>query len=100
VVLCATGRAANKFIFSKDVEDTVKGIRLEKLWEAYMICRRYDSPVPGDPARKVAAHIPNVARKTMVLSFTDEERKIYMDPSSIPLKKLIKPLDGGTGRVV
>lgn len=100
VVLRATGRAANKFIFSKDVEDAVKGIRLEKLWEVCMICRRYDSPVPGDPARKIAAHIPNVARKTMVLSFTDEEWKIYTDLSSIPLKKLIKPLDDGTGRVV
>lgn len=99
-ILRTTERAANKFIFSHTVNDIVKGIRLEKLWEVCLISRRYDSIVPGTNDMKIAQYIPDVARKTMTLSFTDDERRVYEDYASVPLKKLIRPMDDNSGRVM
>lgn len=82
------------------MNDTVKGIRLEKLWEVCLISRRYDSIVPGTNDMKIAQYIPDVARKTMTLSFTDDERRVYEDYASVPLKKLIRPMDDNSGRVM
>jgi len=56
--------------------------------------------VPGTDDMKISQYIPDVARKTMILSFTDDERRVYENYASFPLKKLIRPMDDNSGRVM
>ena len=88
-----TKRAVKDFILTHRVNPAEQGARLARIWKKLVIRRTPQSQIPFRNGDKIADSLPRVKAAVISCTFTDQERKWYIEKENTLTGKLLSPAE-------